>query len=122
MIGSGRYAELETKARNVIQRDPESGLVWKALGVALRMQRKDALEALERATMLLPNDAEAHSNFGNALLDLRRLREAAVSYRRALEIAPQFAEAYSNLGNALQGLGQFDEAVAQYQRALQMNP
>ena len=56
MMGSGRYAELETKARNVIQRDPASGLVWKALGVALRMQRKDALEALEKATMLLPNE------------------------------------------------------------------
>jgi tetratricopeptide (TPR) repeat protein len=122
MIGSGRYAELEAKARKVIEQDPSSGLIWKALGVALRMQRKDAVEALERATILLPNDAEAHSNLGNALLDLRRLREAAVSYRRALEIAPQFAEAHSNLGNALQGLGQLEEAVAQYQRALQIKP
>jgi tetratricopeptide (TPR) repeat protein len=122
LIGSGRYAELETMARKVIQRDPNAGLVWKAFGVALRMQGKDALEALDKAAMLLPGDAEAHSNLGNALLDLGRLKEAAASYRRALEIAPEFAEAHSNLGNALQGLGQFDDAVAQYQRALQIKP
>jgi tetratricopeptide (TPR) repeat protein len=122
LIGSGRYAELETMARKVIQRDPNAGLVWKAFGVALRMQGKDALEALDKAAMLLPGDAEAHSNLGNALLDLGRLKEASASYRRALEIAPEFAEAHSNLGNALQGLGQFDDAVAQYQRALQIKP
>jgi len=122
LIGSGRYAELETKARKVIQQDPNAGLVWKAFGIALRMQGKDALEALDKAAMLLAGDAEAHSNLGNALLDLGRLKEAAASYRRALEIAPQFAEAHSNLGNSLQGLGQFDDAVAQYQRALQIKP
>ncbi|MGB6310545.1 MAG: tetratricopeptide repeat protein [Steroidobacteraceae bacterium] len=122
LIGSGRYAELEAKARKVVQQDPNGGLVWKALGVALRMQRKDALDALQKAALLLPGDAEAHSNLGNALLDLRRLNEAVASYRRALQIAPHFAEAHSNLGNALQGLGQFHEAVACYHRALQIKP
>lgn len=122
LVSSGRYAELETRTRHAIQRDPSHGLAWKALGVALRMQGKDALEALQKSAMLLPGDAETHSNLGNALLDLGRSSEAVQCYRRAIEIAPHFAEAHNNLGNALQGLRQFDEAIANYHRALQIKP
>ncbi len=122
LVNSGRFAELEGRAQVLLQQHPQSGLLWKALGVARRMQGKDALEALEKATLLLPQDAETHSNLGNALLDLHRSRDAVDSYRRALKIAPDFADAHSNLGNALQTLGLLDEAVASYRRALQIKP
>ena len=53
---------------------PESGFVWKALGVSLWMQGKDALHALEKAADLSTDDAEAHGNLGNALRALGRPR------------------------------------------------
>jgi tetratricopeptide (TPR) repeat protein len=122
LINAGRYVELESSARELADRHPDCGLFWKVLGIALRMQGKDALTALTRAAALLPDDEEAHSNLGNALQDLSRTDEAAASYLRALQIKPDFAEAHSNLGNAFQRLGRLDEAVASYRRALELKP
>jgi tetratricopeptide (TPR) repeat protein len=122
LVRSGRFADLEVRARQLIAREPASGLAWKALSVSLRARGMDALDALERAATHSPLDAEAHANLGNALLEIGRLSNAVASYRRALHIDPENADAHSNLGNALRGLGQTAEAVASYRRALQIKP
>ena len=122
MISAGRYAELESSARELTIRHPDSGVAWKALGVSLQLQHKDALPALQRAAAILPSDAEAHSNLGIALLDVGRLDDAVASFRRALEIKPDYADVHNNLGNALRSLGRIDDAVACYERSLQSNP
>jgi len=118
MIQAGRFMELEAKVREVTEQYPKSGLAWKALGVSLRMQGKDALQALQRAATLLPGDAEAHSNLGNAHFDLGHLGDAVASYEASLRIKPDFAEAHNNLGNALRGLGRFDAAAESYRGAI----
>jgi tetratricopeptide (TPR) repeat protein len=122
MIEAGRYGELEGKLRGIIEQHPNSGLAWKALGVSLRMQGKDALHALQTAATLLPDDAEAHSNLGNARFDLGHLREAVASYGESLRIRPDFAEAHNNRGNALRGLGRLDAALASFHQALAIRP
>ena len=70
---SGRYRELEQSSRELLRGRPDSGALWKVLAVSLWMQDKEALGALERATTLLPHDAEVHSDFGTALLALGKL-------------------------------------------------
>jgi tetratricopeptide (TPR) repeat protein len=120
MIRAGRFVDLEATTRGLIQREPNSGLAWKALSVSLTMQGKDALHAMTQAATLLPGDPEAHSNLGNALHSLRRFDAAAASYRRALEIKPHYPEVCNNLGSALRSLGRLDEAVASFRRALEM--
>jgi len=122
MISAGRYAELESSARELTIRHPDSGVAWKALGVSLQLQHKDALPALQRAAAILPSDAEAHGNLGIALLEVGRLDDAVASFRRALEIRPDYADVHNNLGNALRSLGRLDDAVACYERSLQSNP
>ena len=64
LFQSRRYAEMETLARTMLTGLPREGSVWKALGVALQMQGKDALVALTEAARLLPGDAEAATNLG----------------------------------------------------------
>ena len=51
-----------------------------------------------------PDIAEAHSNRGNVLKELKRYDEALASYDRALVLRPDYAEAHSNRGNALNAL------------------
>ncbi|HLZ99043.1 MAG TPA: sulfotransferase [Steroidobacteraceae bacterium] len=97
-------------------------MVWKVLGVALWAQGKDALDALKRAAELLPDDAESHSNLGNAWRALGQLEFAVKSHGRALEIKPDYAEAHNNLGSALQDLGRLDEAIESFRRALAIKP
>ena len=122
LFNAGRHAELETRTRLLLERYPESGFAWKVLGAALQAQGKDALAAMAKATNLLPNDAEAHSNLGAVLKELGRLDDAAASFRRALEIKPDYAEAHGNLGTVLQDFGHLDEAVLSYRRALALKP
>jgi tetratricopeptide (TPR) repeat protein len=122
MIHAGRFADLEMKTREALRGQPNSGLAWKALGVSLTLQGKDALHALAMAATLLPDDAEAHGNLGNALHGLGRLEEAATSYARVLALRPDLAEAHSNLGNTLRALGRLEDAAASYSRALALEP
>jgi tetratricopeptide (TPR) repeat protein len=120
LLNDGRYRDLEARTRVLIVKHPDSGFAWKALGLSLSKQGKDALPALQRATELLPNDAEAHNNLSSALRRLGQLDKALASSQRALAIKPSFAEAHNNLGNVLVDMGRHDEAVTSYRRALQI--
>ncbi|MDO8786814.1 MAG: tetratricopeptide repeat protein [Sulfuritalea sp.] len=122
LFNAGHHAETESRARLLVYRYPDSGLAWKALGLFLQAQAKDAVPALQTATELLPDDAEIHNSLGNALRYFGQPDKAAASYRRALKIKPDYAEAHSNLGAALRDVGQLDKAVASYRRALEIKP
>ena len=52
---------------------------------------------MERALEIDPNDADAHYNYGNTLLQLGRAREAVAQYSRALELNRDDVEAQNNL-------------------------
>lgn len=60
-----------------------------------------AVQELEAAVEIAPNDAHAAHLLGSALEQAGRLTEAVDEYRRALEIRPVFREAELNLGRAL---------------------
>lgn len=122
LFNASRYMEMETQARLLIERYPDSGVAWKGLSTALQMQGKDALSALQRAAQYLPADAEAHYNLGVALHEHGEFQGAVASCRRALKIQPNFAEAHNNLGNALRDLGQSAAALASYRQALKNKP
>ena len=122
LFGARRFAELESSARLLLERYPNSGVVWQVFGIALKAQGKDALHAMQRAVDLMPKDAGAHNNLGTALEGMGRRDDAAASYRRALEIKPDFVEVWNNLGNTLKDLGRLDEAMDSYRRALQIKP
>jgi hypothetical protein len=53
LLHIGRLPELEDQAAKLTELYPQSGRVWKALGVAQHLQRKDAIAALQRAAVLL---------------------------------------------------------------------
>ena len=117
-LNANQHAQLESAVRELIARYPRTGFLWKVLGLALWAQGKDALEALERAVALQPQDAEAHGNLGNAYRARHRPEDAAASHRRAIAIRPDYPEAHNNLGCALRDMGRLDEAAASYRRAL----
>ncbi len=122
LFNAGRYAELEDRTRLLIEQYQNSGFAWMALGASLQFQDKDALPALQKAAVLLPDNAEVHSNLGAAQQSLGHLDNAMASCHRALEIKPDFAEAHYNLGNTLKDLGQLEKAVVSYRRALEIKP
>jgi tetratricopeptide (TPR) repeat protein len=69
-----------------------------------------------------PDDAEALTVRGNALVELSRLEDALASYDRALALTPHDVPALYNRGNVLVNLHRHDEALASYRRALDIDP
>ena len=119
-----RLPEGEQLAREMSQRFPDSGFVWKALGVMLQAQGKseEALRAKRRAADLRPDDAEVFCNLGHALQDTGRFAEAEQVLARALVLKPNYLEAFNNLAITYQKQGRLDESLANFERALALQP
>lgn len=122
LFNGGRFLEMENVARALVEQYPDSGDCWKGLSVALQMQGKNAIVALQKAADLLPNDAEVYNNLGSALRDALQLDRASANFRRAIEIHPESAVAYCNAGLVCRDLGNPSEAIAHYNLAIQINP
>lgn len=122
LFSAGLYAEATAHSQLLTDRYPDSGISWKLFGASLHVQGKDALPPLQRATELLPDDAETHSNLSIALQSLGQHEDAVACLRQALKINPRLAEAHYNLGISLKALGQFDAALASFHLALEIKP
>lgn len=119
---SGEQVQMEEATRAMVDAYPMSALAWSVLGMALRLQGKDALPALQKTVELAPDDAEAHLHLGNAHMDGGHPDLAMPYFMRALELAPAFAEALSRLGDVLQAQGHLKEAAECYGGALEIDP
>jgi predicted O-linked N-acetylglucosamine transferase (SPINDLY family) len=120
----GQLDQAELIYREILTHAPDYFDALHLLGV-IEGQRGNAAGAMEwisQAIRINPYDASAHSDIGNALLDLKRPEEALASYDRALVLKPDFAGALNNRGNALLELKRPEEALASYDRALALKP
>lgn len=119
---NGEHLLMEEAAHALLAIYPGSALAWRVLGIALQLQGKDALPALQKTAELAPGDAEAHLHLGNAYMDHGQPDLALPCFLRAVELAPGFAEALSRLGDALQAQGHYKEAGECYRGALEIDP
>jgi tetratricopeptide (TPR) repeat protein len=85
-------------------------------------QLDEAIDRLQAAIDLRPENGPAHNNLAKALLQKGRPTEAMVHYRKFLEIEPQNVEARNILGTALIQQSHVIEAVEQWQDALAIEP
>jgi len=69
--------------------------------LCVQRQWEAALAGFDRAIALEQHHAEAHSNRGFVLHELRRLDEAIASCNRAIALKPGYAQAYCNRGSVL---------------------
>ena len=118
LFNAGQYVEMESRASALAASHPMDGQAWKAWSVALMAQGKDAGEVLERATALLPADADLAANLGGVLAGQGELDRAAASYQRALQLKPGFAQAHSSLGDVLARQGRWLDAEAHCRQAI----
>jgi len=121
---NGRVSDSEDLAMSFIYEFPKHQFAWKVLGAVLgKTARKDeALTANQKAVQLMPQDAEAHYNLGNTLLEFGRLGEAEAGYKQAIALKPDYAEAHNNLGNTLKMLEKLEEAELSYKQTIALKP
>jgi protein O-mannosyl-transferase len=84
----------------------------------------DELSLWNTAVRVVPSDARAHMNLGNALAQIpSRLPDALAEYRAALRISPDDVRTHYNLGRALAQMpGRTKDAIAEFQTALRLQP
>lgn len=71
---------------------------------------------MERATVLDPDEAENHSEYGHVLEDLGRLRDASVHFRRAMKLQPNCTYRRSEYGRVLKDLIRLRDAAVHSKR------
>jgi tetratricopeptide (TPR) repeat protein len=81
-----------------------------------------AIELLNEAKRLAPENANVATELGRALLAAGRPAEALGEFGRALALEPASARAINNRGVALMALGQNDAARQDFERALRVDP
>ncbi len=124
LFNQGHLPEASLLARSLTTRFPHHGFGWKVLGPLLHQQgfQKEALVAMERAAICLPDDADTHYNLGIALQQAGLLTEAATSYERTLSLNKNHIQAKYNLGNILKEQGQLAKAENYYRDILKLKP
>ncbi len=82
----------------------------------------EAVEQFQQSIQIDPNNAQAHYNLGNALLQIGQRDQAIEQFQTALRLRPDYAEAHNNLGSALLRAGRSEEAIEQYRQTVQLMP
>jgi Flp pilus assembly protein TadD len=103
-----------------------AGIFCLALGArtwARNFDWHDEATLWKSVTEVNPDDALAHVNLGNALLEIPgRIPDATFEYRRAVRIYPNYADAHNNLGAVLLQSGRTTEAIGEYRAAVRLDP
>lgn len=121
---NGQYEETEKLALAITEQFPAHPFGWKVLGAVFGDigRYSDAVDANQKAILLMPEDPETHNNLGNVLKELARLDEAEVSLEQALALKPNYADAHNNLGAVLVAQDNLHKAEINIKRAIALNP
>ncbi|MET4802304.1 tetratricopeptide repeat protein [Bradyrhizobium sp. LB11.1] len=96
-----------------IQRAPKPEYLASFATVLQQHGRCDeALNVLDKAIQLRPNDAELWRQHGDICIQLARLDQALLGFQRALKLNPQHHDALYKSGVLLHKLGRNEEALA----------
>jgi len=121
---AGQFGEAEEICQKIISTKANLFDAHHVLAVVQASQGKNeqALVSYNRAVALQPNHADALSNRGNLLKELRRFEEALASFNRALDIKPTHTAALNNRGVTLHVMHRYEEALASFECAIALKP
>jgi protein O-GlcNAc transferase len=122
LLRVGNLDQAIDECRIILASYPKSAQAHHLLGVSLSQngQHAEAAKALEKATLLSPDNFVFWANLGAAQAGNGAFGAAASSFRRALALNTRVPEAHYNLANALKNLEQPSEAIKEYRKALQL--
>ncbi len=104
---------------------PDFGEAQLALGNTYLAERNfgaPAVDALTKATELLPQSYDAFYNLGTCYANAGKYAEAESAFRKAVEINPQEPVARYQLGMALLGQSKNEAAKSEFRKYLELNP
>jgi len=120
LLESGRIAEAERAYALLLEMEPGNVEALNVLGLAaLRTGAlAHAIELLERAAAVAPEDPTTHHHLGRIYEAAGDPSKAAQAHGAAVRLEPAFFVARLYLATCLEQLGQRERALVQYKRAL----
>jgi TolB-like protein/tetratricopeptide (TPR) repeat protein len=115
------FAPGVARLREAIAREPSLAEAWRELGSTLVQggQVDEGIAALERALVLDPTDASAHSSLGRAhFIGKGDFARGARGYERALALNPQAGWSALQLAHCAAFLGEYERGEAAARRAI----
>jgi Tfp pilus assembly protein PilF/quercetin dioxygenase-like cupin family protein len=83
---------------------------------------EEAVQYIEKALSISPDDAQAHSNLGIAYRNLNQLQQAAEHFHKSIKLAPKNPGPFNNLGGVYMVLGHYKGAAMCFKQALAIQP
>ena len=122
-LKSGRAAEAERIAADVLKRKPRDASAQQVLGCARLMlgRAADAIAPLQEAARAR-HDPEIDTQLAIALRQAGRNDDALSRLNRAIKRKPPYAMAFHELGFLLNSMGRPDEAIDALKRGLEIAP
>ncbi|HZG20190.1 MAG TPA: tetratricopeptide repeat protein [Herbaspirillum sp.] len=120
----GKYDEMEKSLRRVMQLAPGNQHAYNALGYSLadrNVRLPEALELIQKAADMAPEDAFIADSLGWVLFRMGRLEQAETQMRRAYGLRPD-VEIGVHLGEVLWTNGKQDEARNVWREAAAKEP
>lgn len=112
-LQAGQYDEALQWIVRAIQRAPKPEYLASFATVLQKYGRCDeALNMLDQAIRIRPNDAELWRQRGDVFIQLARFDQALANFQHALELNPQHHDALYKCGIVLHKLGRNEEAIA----------
>jgi tetratricopeptide (TPR) repeat protein len=121
---AGRYDEAIEIALKAVDSDPLSAEAH-AILAEIYMDKSNwgrALDEIQTAIKLSPDDALVRRNFGYVLDNQGRHKEATAEFARAAALAPKLGYIYTTAGNGYLALGEYDNAITQYEKTVEATP
>src|SRR6185369_8373866 len=89
-LGSGDYAKASVHLAKVVETNPKDGAGWFNYGLSVSRSKQfpKAETALQKATTLVPDNADAFAELGYVQESLKKYKEALGAYTRANELRP----------------------------------
>jgi tetratricopeptide (TPR) repeat protein len=118
LFDAGEFADSRAEALRGLSSDPDNVELLVLAGQAgVELDASDAVEQLQRATALAPDDARAWHHLGEALAADGRMSEANDAFKRTVELDPDDQVALSHLGHTSLATGRGEEGVGYLARA-----
>ncbi|MGI9202477.1 MAG: tetratricopeptide repeat protein [Woeseiaceae bacterium] len=121
---AGQFGKAESQYRQVLNADENHVIANNLMGLlCLQTKRLDeAVNHIESALKVMPDDAQAHANLALALKDLGRTDDAARHFHESLKLVPTNPRVYNNLGGLYVEARRVKDAIKCYEQALAIQP
>jgi arylsulfatase A-like enzyme/Tfp pilus assembly protein PilF len=119
-----RYEEAIVLLKQVLAKDPNIAVAYRALGTALISQKNygTALPALRKAVELHPDNTTDHYELGLALFDSGDLEAAKAQLEAAIALSPRLANLHYTLAGIYNHMDRAADARKELETALQLQP